>query len=113
MANTTKRAEETQAIEALFRAERDAERVVAEAERQAEKLLSDARQRARAIAERTDERITKIHARAAALSERAIAELDEEVRDRERASRRSLTNETLIDRAVERVADWLLAEEGK
>jgi vacuolar-type H+-ATPase subunit H len=113
MSDPAHRVEETRAIEAVLLAEREAERAVAEAEERAERLLADTREHARRIGDRADARIRALHARADAGAEQAIRELALLFEDRERESRRTLANEALLDKAVRRVADWLLAEEAE
>ena len=105
-------AADSQAIERVLQAERDAEADVEHASNEAEALVAEARQEARRIAERADQRVRWLRNRLSNATDDAIADLQREHVDRARASERSLADPGLLDAAVRRVATWLLGEEG-
>lgn len=97
-------------IDEVLRAEREAETAVERAKLEARDIVQHARDEARAIRERTDRRIAAINAGTSAAIERRVAELEsEEAERREQLSQRG-HDPSVIHRAVERVADWLLGD---
>jgi len=106
-------ASDDRAIERVLDAERAAERAVAEAAVRAEQLVADARRLVRGIGERADERIKKLRARSASVTDATVARLRREHEERARASERGLADEPRLAAAVERVAAWLLGDDAE
>ncbi len=98
------------AIARLLCAERAAEEAVADARREADGVVAAAHARAVAIAERTDRRITRIHAGSAEVTASVIAAMRDQARDAVSRSERPLPP-AAIEEAADRVADWILGAE--
>lgn len=100
--------DEGEHIEAVLQAERDADAAVERARQEAEAELASAREQTRAIRERTAQRVTRLHAGTSVAIERRVAELRAEEADALRQLSRRSADPSVVGRAAERVADWLL-----
>lgn len=100
------------AIEAVLQAERQAEEDVEAAEQNAQERLRQAREKAHAIAQRTDERLATLRVRSAAQTAEVARQLESELLQHISRIERFGEQPERRQRALGRVADWLLGPEG-
>jgi vacuolar-type H+-ATPase subunit H len=95
-----------QAMNTVLEAEREAERRIAECQAEARQIVESARQSARRIAERTDARISRVHAHCAT----TVGQQVETLLNREQSQQNTASpahEQAALEAAVERLADLL------
>lgn len=98
------------AINSALQAERQAQQAVERCEMEAEAIVREARREARRIGERTDRRISSLHARCAKAVDRRIAAMLEEEPPSESPEETFGREREVLEAAVARVAEMLTTE---
>ena len=95
------------AMNVVLEAEDNAKHAVDKCSSETDALLQQARQRAKQIAERADERITRIHQRCARVGTDQVAQLQRDQQKEARDSHSYEVDTETVDVVVEQIADML------
>ena len=95
------------AMNVVLEAEDNAKHAVDKCATEAEAILQQSRQRAKLIAERADERITRMHQRCARVVTDKVAQLQKEQQQKARDSHSYEVDTETVDVVVEQIAEML------